>query len=311
MNRIGLSTRSELRVNTLLEGPDAHGGRVRVWIGAVAVGAGTAYDRPMTLDELLSTESWEWPESARDTILAAMADTTLPEKERAAAISLASDIVVMDDDVARRLIAMLQDPSLAERLRGAAAIALGPILEMADIDGFDDPGEIGIQQRTFVAICAALRAIHDDPGQPTLVRRRALEASVRAPADWHPAAIRAALAIGDPTWKVTAVFAMGLIRGFETEILAALDDASPEVRHEAVRAAGAASLKAAWKRIVALLDAEDTERDLLIAAIEAAASIDPKRAPSVIRRFRKSPDDDIANAAEAALEEASIFGQGE
>jgi hypothetical protein len=31
----------------------------------------------------------------------------------------------------------------------------------------------------------------------------------------------------------------------------------------------------------------------------------------VIRRFRKSPDDDIANAAEAALEEASFFGHGD
>jgi hypothetical protein len=44
---------------------------------------------------------------------------------------------------------------------------------------------------------------------------RILEASVRAPQDRHPDAVRAAYASGDAAWKLTAVFRMADVRGFE------------------------------------------------------------------------------------------------
>jgi hypothetical protein len=54
-----------------------------------------------------------------------------------------------------------------------------------------------------------------DASVPTDVRRRILEASVRAPQDWHRDAIRAAYASDDDVWRLTAVFCMRSVRGFE------------------------------------------------------------------------------------------------
>jgi hypothetical protein len=49
------------------------------------------------------------------------------------------------------------------------------------------------------------------------VRRRVLEASVRAPQDWHQEAIREAYSSGDESWRLTAVFCMRFVRGFKDQ----------------------------------------------------------------------------------------------
>ena len=50
---------------------------------------------------------------------------------------------------------------------------------------------------------------------PKDVRREILEASVRAPQDWHQEAVRMAYSSDDESWRLTAVFCMCYIRGFE------------------------------------------------------------------------------------------------
>jgi hypothetical protein len=56
-------------------------------------------------------------------------------------------------------------------------------------------------------------------GKTTLV----LEASVRAPQDWHLDAIREAYSSTDEAWSLTAVFCMRFVRGFNEQILEALE----------------------------------------------------------------------------------------
>ena len=60
------------------------------------------------------------------------------------------------------------------------------------------------------------------PGVPKELRRRILEASVRAFEPWHPDAIRTAYASSDQEWVLTAVFAMAHIKGFDEQILESL-----------------------------------------------------------------------------------------
>ena len=111
-----------------------------------------------------------------------------------------------------------------------------------------------------------------DASVPEDVRRRILEASVRAPQDWHQDAIRAAYASDDDAWRLTAVFCMRFVRGFDEQILEALDSENPDIHYEAVCAAGSWEVDAAWPHITALVTSRKTEKSLLLAAIEAVAA---------------------------------------
>ncbi len=95
-----------------------------------------------------------------------------------------------------------------------------------------------ISEWTFREVRETLRKLYRDTSAPKEVRRRILEASVRAPQEWHRDAIRAADASGDEDWTLTAVFAMRLVPGFEREILVVMESENPDVHYEAVCAAG-------------------------------------------------------------------------
>ena len=124
---------------------------------------------------------------------------------------------------------------------------------------------------------------------------------MRAPQDWHEDAIRAAYASGDEAWRLTAVFCMGFVRGFEEQILEALDTENPDIHYEAVVAAGNWGLDAAWPQVAALVTSKKTDKPLLLAAIEAIASIRPREAVRMLDDLADSHDEDIAAAAEEAM----------
>lgn len=253
------------------------------------------------LQRLLTTGPWEWPEGSGALILQVLEDAKAAEVDRLAAAELAGEVAVIDDELAAALLAIVRAGDAPEELRGRAAISLGPILEMADLDGFDDDDALPISEPTFKTIQATLREVQKDDAAPKLVRRRCLEASVRAPDDWHKKAIRAAHDSDDDAWKLTGVFCMQYVRGFEPEILAALDSADAEVRYEAVRAAGAWGLRKAWAPIAAIVRARDTAKPLRLAAIEAAAAIRPHAAEELLGGLAESRDPEIAQAVEEAL----------
>jgi hypothetical protein len=138
------------------------------------------------------------------------------------------------------------------------------------------------------------------------LRRRILEASVRAPETWHQDAIRDAYTSGDKEWMLTAVFSMCRVRGFDDQILAALHSADPEIHYEAVQAAGNWELDAAWSHIVELVNDADTPKPLLLAAIGAVASIRPAEAREILADLSDSDDEEIAEAAEEAVVMAEV-----
>ncbi len=258
----------------------------------------------MDLNTLKGTPPWDWPASAGQKLMAILRDRRSAASDRLIAAKLAGDLVVMNDEMADLLLAIVRTDDELGQLRAKAAISLGPVLQEADAEGFDDDfAEPPITEKTFHRIQQTLRDIHIDHRVPKELRRRVLEASVRAPQDWHPDAIRAAYSSSDEDWKLTAVFCMQWIPDFDSQILEALKSRNPDIQYEAVCAAGNWELDAAWPHVASLISSK-TGKPLLLAAIEAATSIRPAETGEVAGELILSEDEEIAEAANEALETA-------
>jgi hypothetical protein len=256
----------------------------------------------MDLKPLLDTPPWEWPKNAGKMFRRVLTDRNANESDRLIAAELAGDFTVINDELADALLSVVRNPGEPEQLRARAAISFGPALEHAYTFEFDDPDDVPITERMFRNIQDSLQKLYMDTSAPKEVRRRILEASVRAPEPWHQEAIGAAYSSGDGEWMLTAVFAMRWVRGFDDRILAALKSADPEIHFEAVQAAGAWGLEGAWSHVVKLVNAANTPKPLLLAAIEAAGSIRPSEAPMLLVDLTDSEDEEIAEAAQEATD---------
>jgi HEAT repeat protein len=108
---------------------------------------------------------------------------------------------------------------------------------------------------------------------------------------------------------------MRFVRGFDREIVEALDSGDALVHYHAVRAAGNWGLEDAWAHISALAEEERTDKDLRLAAIDAVTGIRPVEAAEILRRLSLSGDEDIVEAALEALavaegrEEGGVFDE--
>ncbi|MFH1434910.1 MAG: hypothetical protein ABIJ56_04245 [Pseudomonadota bacterium] len=255
----------------------------------------------MNVKHLKDIPPWDWPEHADAMILETLRDERADGADRAAAVELAGTSAVINDELAEALAAVLESGNEKDELRARAAISLGPALEQANMEGFDDPDDELISEKEFRKIRDLLHGIYGDADVPVLVRRRALEASVRAPMDWHEGAVRAAWSSGERDWRLTAVFCMSCIRGFNDEILEALGSEDEDIHYEAVGAAGSWALQKAWKHVSALAASDGTEKGLRIAAIEAASFIRPKEAAGLLGHLADCDDEDIAGATIESL----------
>jgi hypothetical protein len=259
----------------------------------------------MDLNALFDTPPWEWPVDAGKLFLKALVDKHAKVSDRLMAAELAGDLVAINDDLAAALLAIAGSGDESAELRARAAIALGPVLELADTelidDEFDDPEGVPISVETFRNIQESLHKLYLDNGVPAEVRRRTLEASVRAAADWHARAIKEAYSSADKDWVVTAVFSMGYVAGFDEQILEALESADPDIHYEAVRTVADRAIDAAWRHVVALVENPSTPKALLLAAIEAVGNIRPQEAADVLMGLADSDDQEIADAVDEAL----------
>jgi len=261
----------------------------------------------MKLTTLLDTPPWDWPSDTRTIFQETLNDRRAPASDRLIAAGLAGNLVVINDDLTDALMSVVRAADEPEELRARAAISLGPVLEQSYINEFDDPDDTPITERTFRNIQNLFQELYLDTGIPKEVRRRILEASVRAPEDWHKNAISSAYASGDQDWVLTAVFSMRWVRGFDKQILKALNSKNPEILDEALQAAGTWELGRAWSRIIALLKDADTPKHLLLSAIEAAGNIRPAEAWETVGEFTNSADEDIAEAAHEAIDMAGLM----
>jgi hypothetical protein len=255
----------------------------------------------MDLKTLKDTPPWDWPEGTAEKLVSVLRDEQAAKPDRLLAAEMAGDFTVVNDALVEALLAILRNSEEFQEARARAAISLGPILEYADTEGFEDPDDVPISERHFQQIQESLRELYMDAQIPKEVRRRILEASVRVPQDWHKNAVRAAYASGDDAWKLTAVFCMRFLRGFDEQIVKELASRNPDIHLEAVLAAGNWGVRAAWPHIAALIHSGSAPKPLLLAAIEAVPSIRPQEASEVLSRLMESDDEDIVEAVQEAL----------
>jgi hypothetical protein len=216
-------------------------------------------------------------------------------------------MTIIDDDMAGLLLGVVESAAEPVPMRAKAAISLGPVLESADMDGFDDPDDLPISESTFHRIQQSLQATFRDQSVPKEVRRRVLEASVRAPEEWHKEAIETAYSSGDREWILTSVFAMMYVSGFDRQILEALKNPDPDIHFEAVRAAGEQEVDGAWGHVLKLVENPRTKKSLRLAAIAALGTIRPAKAGEILVDLATSDDEEIAEAAEEAMSMAEAI----
>jgi HEAT repeat protein len=262
----------------------------------------------MDIHTLYDLPPWEWPENAEAMIIGLLQDTQADAEQRLLAAELAGDYTNMNDALADALLTVTSRADESVELRGAAVIALGGALEHAYTMGFEDEDDILLTESGFHQVINTLHQLFFDQEVPDDVRRRVLEASVRAPQDWHDQAVRDALN-SDGMWRLTAVFCMRFISGFDSHILDALEDDNLRIRYHAVCAAGVWEIEEAWPHVFNLLTADDTDKELRLAAIDAVASIRPVEAAEILNKLTASEDDDIVDAAYEALAMAGIIAE--
>ena len=253
---------------------------------------------PKTLNDI---PPWEWPEGVGEAFLGILGDDQADESDRLLTAELAGGFTVINDELAEALLTIVRSGGETDELRGKASISLGPALEHASTMGFEDADDMLLSEGVFLEIQQSLQELFLKADVPEGVRRRILETSVGAPQDWHRDAIREAYSSDDEAWRLTAVFCMQFVRGFDDQILEALDSDAADIHYQAVCAAGSWEVDAAWPHIAALVTSDETDKPLLLAAIEAVASIRPEEAPEILGDLTDSDDEDIVEVAFEAL----------
>ena len=120
----------------------------------------------MDLKILQDIPPWEWPRGIGHEFLTVLRNPQAAAADRLLAADLAGDLVVMNDCLAHALLAIVGNAAEPEKLRAKAAISLGPVLEQADMDEFDDPDAVPISEKTFRKIQQSLRKVYLDPSRP-------------------------------------------------------------------------------------------------------------------------------------------------
>lgn len=247
----------------------------------------------------------DWPPNAGTTVLAGLRSGDALTVERAARLAWP----VMNGELVDELLLLVEGDSTPE-IRATAAIAFGPVLE----DEYEtaELGEVVQRLGTLAGalgpevvgrIQASLRRVFEDESQPKLVRRRAMEASVRGPMEWHADAVRSVAGLDDEDWKVTSLFCMGHLEGFDDEVMATLRSSEGDVLLQAVQAAGQLALEEAGRTVLDLASSDETPEELRVEAIYAVAGIRPEGGDDLLQALTQHDDDEIATAAEDALDE--------
>lgn len=255
----------------------------------------------MDLKRMIATPSWEWPKNAHDKILWVLTDFNVSAKDRLLAAKLAGDCSVLSDAIACALLSIVKDSKAGTALRCQAVVSMGPALECFDIYSDDGIEDVPISEGTFNFLQKSLRKLYLDAAVPEKVRRRIMEASVHAPQGWHQNAVRAAYFCKDPDWKLTSVFCMSYVKGFDDLIVESLHAENQTMLYYAVLAAGNWAVDSAWPHMAALVRSKKTAKPILLAAIDAVVYIRPHMTSKILRSLTFSKDKEIVDAANQAM----------
>ena len=259
----------------------------------------------MDFNSLNRLPQWEWPDNAAEIVLQAVCDKSRDLTDRIAAVEFAGDCAIITDRIAAHLLNILEDDSEPERIREKAAVSLGPILEYRY--AFETEAvERALSVRMLQNIQEKLRLTYINVKAPMELRRRCLETSVRSPLDWHAEAIRGAYAADDERLKITAVYCMGFVDGFEVELEESLASENPAIANEAAKSAGNRMETIDWFDTDDPLDSGEPESGVIETALlqtvpGKADRPDYRHARPQLSDKKMENNDDILDALHGAL----------
>lgn len=190
---------------------------------------------------------------------------------------------------------LLTAQDLPESVRAAAANALGFYVYLGELEELKAEVHHKIED-------ALLQAYAKDPSD--LVKRRALESLGYSNREEVTPLIRYAAAHASEEWLESALFAMGRSANeqWETQVLDHLNHSNPDVRGQAIHAAGELMLGAARARLLKQLDRE-TDEYLRTELIWALSHIGGEGIEEKFEQLlAKTDDDEEASFLEEALE---------
>lgn len=230
---------------------------------------------------------------------------------RCRAAMMLGDLAVFNDQIGAALLACVRDAELPAEVRASAAVALGPALEQTELVGFDDLefDPPPLPEELFEQIQETFHELSQEPTQSALLRRRALEASVRAPEAWHRESVENAWKTNDCEWQTTAVFCMGYLPGFEDKILEALKSPHQMVVNEAVYTAAERGMPQVFERLAAMARDDKLADEQRFIAIGGLGAMATDQSVAVLTELSTSTNEEIARSAKEALMDAQVVGQ--
>jgi len=245
----------------------------------------------LLLDTLTSHLDEETIVSYEDIGRALLDDPDAEVRARALGLLAESD----DPKLVEKLLKILQsDSDLAPRIK--ATILLGEFVLMGELEELDES--------RLRKIADALIAIIRSDENPSL-RRAAVEAFGYSGRDEAVAILESAYEREDPLWVASALRAMGRSHDnrWDDSVVSKLLDADPRVRFAAAEAAGELTIEEAGPVMLKMLEDEEEDDNVTMAAIWALSQIggDDARA-YILNMLDNTEDEDAAEFLEDALE---------
>ncbi len=245
----------------------------------------------LLLDTLISHLDEDTIVSYEDIGRALLDDPDAEVRARALGLLAESD----DPKLVDKLLKILQsDSDLAPRIK--AMILLGEFVLMGELEELDESRLRKIED--------ALIAIIRSDENPSL-RRAAVEAFGYSGRDEAVAILESAYEREDPLWVASALRAMGRSHDnrWDDSVVSKLLDADPRVRFAAAEAAGELTIEEAGPVMLKMLEDEEEDDNVTMAAIWALSQIggDDARA-YILNMLDNTEDEDAAEFLEDALE---------
>jgi hypothetical protein len=193
------------------------------------------------------------------------------------------------------------DPDVA--VQAAAASLLGRFIFLGEME------EIPAHKQADIETALITRF---DSRFPLILRRRVIEALGYSSNPAVPELIKAAYSEKETAMRAAALFAMGRSANedWQMTVLDNMDSPHPEMRLEAVRAAGELELADAREPLLDLLDDENLDDELLVAVAWSLSQIGGEQVQEKLSELAENPDidEDTLDLLEAAIENLSFTG---
>lgn len=253
----------------------------------------------------LITRLGELSETNFDLNFSALARHALKDSDEEVRVAAIEALWYDEEPVLLRQLTEMAVRDDSDEVRAAALSEIGRFLLLGEY------GKIGATQ-SREAQDLAIR-LYNDVDEPTIVRRRAIEALGNCTRAGISDLIQEAYESEDVAMKASAVHAMG--RSCDSDwsdaVLEELRSDEPELRYEAARAAGELELKEAIPTLSILLD--DMDREIRENVVWALGEIGGNAArhllENALERAQAEDDEEMSEAIEEALETASLVGE--